>query len=131
MSELTQTSEQSIAAVAQVAKDNTVTHVLVDTFRRLIKKPLGLMGLILVSTIVLSALFASVIAPYDPIALDILNRLKPPSSEHWLGTDQLGRDTFSRVLYGGQIALHGHNDFGSCGKQAKSLFELVCATTMQ
>ena len=62
MSELTQTSEQSIAAVAQVAKDNTVTHVLVDTFRRLIKKPLGLMGLILVSTIVLSALFASVIA---------------------------------------------------------------------
>jgi peptide/nickel transport system permease protein len=59
----------------------------------------------MVSIIVLSALFADIIAPYDPVALDIMNRLQAPSINHWLGTDQLGRDTLSRILFGGQIAL--------------------------
>jgi peptide/nickel transport system permease protein len=45
------------------------------------------------------------IAPYDPFGLDIPARLSGPTAEHWLGTDQLGRDTFTRVLYGGQVAL--------------------------
>ena len=105
MTELNQTSDAQSKPLAQYSQDNTLGKVLLDTLRRLAKQPLGLMGLILVSTVVLSAVFASVIAPYDPIALDILNRLQAPSLEHWLGTDQLGRDTFSRVLYGGQIAL--------------------------
>ena len=72
---------------------------------RISKEPLGLLGLVLVVIIVLSALFASVLAPYDPIALNILDRLQGPSLAHLLGTDQLGRDLFSRVLFGGQVAL--------------------------
>ena len=76
-----------------------------DALHRISKEPLGLLGLVLVIIIVLSALFASVLAPYDPIALNILDRLQGPSLAHLLGTDQLGRDLFSRVLFGGQVAL--------------------------
>jgi peptide/nickel transport system permease protein len=67
--------------------------------------PLGLFGLIAVILIVLSAVFAHWLAPYDPTRIMVGPRLAPPSFEHWLGTDQLGRDVFSRVLVGGQIAL--------------------------
>jgi peptide/nickel transport system permease protein len=72
---------------------------------RLLKEPLGLFGLILVTTIVLSATLANWIAPYDPIKMDVRARLQSPSAEHLLGTDQMGRDVFSRVLIGGRIAL--------------------------
>jgi len=65
----------------------------------------GMFGLLLVILFFASALFAPWIAPYDPFALDIPARLSGPTAEHWLGTDQLGRDTFTRVLYGGQVAL--------------------------
>jgi peptide/nickel transport system permease protein len=67
--------------------------------------PLGLFGLIAVILIVLSAVFAHWLAPYDPTRIMVGPRLAPPSFEHWLGTDQLGRDVFYRVLVGGQIAL--------------------------
>ena len=73
--------------------------------KRISREPMGLFGLILVVIICLSALLANVIAPYDPIALNIVDRLQGPSASHLLGTDQLGRDLFSRVLYGGQVAL--------------------------
>ncbi|MFT5706868.1 MAG: peptide/nickel transport system permease protein [Oceanospirillaceae bacterium] len=105
MSQLTSTSDEQPTLPAKIYKEKSLFSTLTDTLRRLVKQPLGLLGLVLVTIIVLSAVFASVIAPYDPIALDIMNRLQGPSAAHWLGTDQLGRDTFSRVLYGGQIAL--------------------------
>jgi peptide/nickel transport system permease protein len=73
--------------------------------RRIAAEPLGLAGLSLVTLMVVSALFASVLSPHDPIQLNIMHRLQGPSAEHLLGTDQLGRDLFSRVLYGGQVAL--------------------------
>lgn len=76
-----------------------------DVIRRVASDPLGLMGLCLVTIMVVSAVLASLIAPYDPIALNIMDRLQGPSWNHLLGTDQLGRDLFSRVLYGGQVAL--------------------------
>ena len=63
------------------------------------------MGLCLVTLMVVSALFAGLLAPYDPVQLNIMDRLQGPSASHLLGTDQLGRDLFSRVLYGGQVAL--------------------------
>ena len=62
-------------------------------------------GLAVVVLFVASALLAPFLAPYDPNALDIPARLSGPSLSHWAGTDQLGRDTFSRLLYGGQVAL--------------------------
>ncbi len=78
---------------------------MIDILKRIIHEPLGFFGLILVTLIVISAILASVIAPYDPIAINIIDRLQGPSANHLLGTDQLGRDLYSRVLFGGQIAL--------------------------
>ncbi len=73
--------------------------------RRFRQDPLGVLGLALVTVIVLAAIFADVIAPYAPAAIDVKVRLAAPTLDHLLGTDQLGRDVFSRVLYGGRIAL--------------------------
>ncbi|WP_029057856.1 ABC transporter permease [Stappia stellulata] len=57
-------------------------------------------ALTMIVVLVLAALAAPLIAPYDPLAQDILQRLKGPSGAHWLGTDQLGRDVLSRIIYG-------------------------------
>ena len=73
--------------------------------RRITGEPLGCIGMTLVTLIVAGALLAGVLAPYDPVELNILDRLQGPSATHLLGTDQLGRDLFSRVLYGGRVAL--------------------------
>ena len=73
--------------------------------KKISSDPLGLIGLCLVTLMVISALGAPIFAPYDPIQLNIMERLQGPSVNHLLGTDQLGRDLFSRVLFGGQVAL--------------------------
>ncbi|WP_166418152.1 ABC transporter permease [Cochlodiniinecator piscidefendens] len=73
--------------------------------RGVAKDPLGLIGLIIVGTIAVSAIFAAWIVPYDPIGMNIPDRMQGPSAAHWLGTDNLGRDTLSRVIMGGQVAL--------------------------
>ena len=78
---------------------------IISLISRIWLDPLGLCGLILVALMVLSAVLASWVIPYDPTALDILHRLEPPSMAHLMGTDQLGRDVFSRVIMGGRIAL--------------------------
>ena len=65
----------------------------------------GMFGLILVLLFFASAIFAPQIAPYDPNKLDIPARMSGPTLDHIAGTDKLGRDTFSRVLYGGRVAL--------------------------
>jgi len=65
----------------------------------------ALLGLGILVTVVLTALFARVIAPYDPTALDPTANLAQPSRDHWLGTDNLGRDLFSRLVYGARWTL--------------------------
>jgi peptide/nickel transport system permease protein len=62
-------------------------------------------GLSIVVLLALAAAFAPLIAPHDPLEQNILNRLKPPSAEHLLGTDYFGRDTLSRLLYGARVSL--------------------------
>jgi peptide/nickel transport system permease protein len=62
-------------------------------------------GLSIVALYVLIALLAPVIAPHDPLAIDPATQLASPSGEHWLGTDQLGRDVFSRLLYAARVDL--------------------------
>ena len=62
-------------------------------------------GLAIIVIMFLIAGFASFLAPYDPGKTDVSLKLKPPSFEHYLGTDQLGRDVFSRMLYGSRISL--------------------------
>lgn len=65
----------------------------------------GLTGLVLVILFFASAIFAPVFATHEPNTMDIPARLATPSPEHFAGTDQLGRDTYSRILYGGRVAL--------------------------
>jgi len=71
----------------------------------LTKSPLLTFGAIVVSIIVLLALFAPLIAPYDPAAINVRDILFPPSWQHWCGTDTLGRDVFSRMLFGARVSL--------------------------
>jgi peptide/nickel transport system permease protein len=76
-----------------------------DILKRVTRDPFGLLGLVLVIIVLGAAIFADVIAPYDPAKIDILNKLQGPSAAHWLGTDQLGRDTLSRIIYGARVAM--------------------------
>ncbi len=65
----------------------------------------AMLGLIIVLLFALMAIFAPLIAPYDPYQVMLKDRLKPPSLTHLLGTDEIGRDMFTRVMYGGQVSL--------------------------
>jgi peptide/nickel transport system permease protein len=71
----------------------------------ILRSPLNIAALALIAVFALCALFAPVIAPYDPLAQALGSRLQPPSPEHWLGTDQLGRDIASRLFHGARISL--------------------------
>ncbi|MFF1539210.1 ABC transporter permease [Microbacterium sp. NPDC058269] len=73
------------------------------------KRPrfLYLASIVVFAIVVLAAIFAPFIAPYDPDAVDFTAFLAPPSAAHWLGTDSLGRDLLSRLIYGGRTALIG------------------------
>lgn len=62
-------------------------------------------GMVMVAIFVVVALFAPWIAPHKPSDLDLPSRLQPPSASHWFGTDELGRDILSRVIYGAQISM--------------------------
>jgi len=71
----------------------------------IIKEPLGLIGLTLVSIVIIFSFGADLLSPFEPSKINIKDKLQGPSFIHILGTDQLGRDLFSRVLHGGRIAL--------------------------
>ena len=86
-------------------KMTTERSALYNLLSRLYHNPLGFFGLILVVIVVSSAIFADWIVPYDPIAINIRERLQGPSAKHLMGTDQLGRDVFSRIVMGSRIAL--------------------------
>ena len=73
--------------------------------RRILHEPLGVLGIALVVLMIGSAIFADLLATAEPSRISPRDRFLPPSTEHLLGTDQLGRDLFSRVLHGGRIAL--------------------------
>src|SRR5262249_57592299 len=62
-------------------------------------------GMVLVTMFVIFAIFAPWIAPQNPSAIDLPSRLQPPRTAHWFGTDELGRDIFSRVVYGARISM--------------------------
>ena len=73
--------------------------------RRFGRRRLGWIGAAIVALAVVLAVFAPLIATHDPVEADFGNVHAQPSREHWLGTDQLGRDTFSRVVYGSRVSL--------------------------
>lgn len=71
-------------------------------FRR---NPLAVIGLTIVLLLLLMAALAPLLATHSPIAQDLTNRLQPPSTAHWLGTDELGRDIWSRIVHGSRLTL--------------------------
>ena len=66
---------------------------------------MALLGLAIVLLLILVAAFAPLLAPQSPIAQDLAHRLQPPSAAHWLGTDELGRDIYARIVWGSRITL--------------------------
>ena len=69
------------------------------------RTPTAMIGLVLFCALIAMAIFAPIIAPYDPLQMQVRERLQPPSAAHLFGTDDFGRDIFSRVVWGSQLAL--------------------------
>jgi len=83
-------------------KPDTLTRIF---FRKFFKNKLAVVGAIILLVIILMAIFAPLLAPYNHEVVNMKEKLKPPSSEYLLGTDRFGRDIFSRLLFGGRISL--------------------------
>ena len=94
--------EQVETAVEELPEKPPLPAVVLDLMRR---KPLGAAGAIIVVLMLLMALSADFIAPYNPVANDFDRMHQPPNVENWLGTDQFGRDLLSRIIYGARTAL--------------------------
>jgi peptide/nickel transport system permease protein len=73
--------------------------------RQILRSGAFLVGVVIILFWVFCAIFGPAIVPYDPYADDLMNALLPPSAEHWFGTEQLGRDVFSRVIVGSRDIL--------------------------
>ena len=73
--------------------------------RRVLANRMAVVGSLLVIFIILLAVLAPFITRQDPLTMDVAERLKPPSGAHWFGTDEFGRDVYSRVIYGSQISM--------------------------
>lgn len=72
--------------------------------RRVIRNPMGVFGAVVLTALAAMAVFAPLIAPYDPLAQHAGSELLPPNGQFWLGTDQFGRDELSRIMYGAQVS---------------------------
>ena len=75
------------------------------SFRFTCQRPLGALGAAIIVIMIVAAVLAGFVAPYDPLTTDYASMLQAPSSFHWFGTDSFGRDVFTRILYGSRTAL--------------------------
>ncbi len=96
-------ADPSGSSPTQLPERRSHTSVL----RRLLTHPVGLPALVFLVLVILAVIAAPALAPYKPQAVDFSAVLTTPTGKHLLGTDQLGRDVLSRLLYGGQISLEG------------------------
>lgn len=92
-----------MTTVAAASKTTLASAAFV---RRFVRNKVGMVGLAVIVIIVLAAIFASQITGYSPTALNPAAGRLPPSGAHWMGTDQLGRDVFARLLYGARISIY-------------------------
>jgi peptide/nickel transport system permease protein len=90
-------AERTVAAIRRPTRATARAPIL--------REPLNVLAIAVIAAFALCAVLAPLLAPYDPLAQTLSARLQPPSAEHWLGTDQLGRDIASRLLYGARISL--------------------------
>ncbi|MGM9606513.1 MAG: ABC transporter permease [Oscillospiraceae bacterium] len=81
------------------------SSMLLDILKGTVRSPAAKLGAILLAIMILSAVLAPIIAPYGPNDLDLTAMKQAPSAAHWMGTDAMGRDLFSRLLYGGRYSL--------------------------
>jgi peptide/nickel transport system permease protein len=75
------------------------------TVRIVLSTPAGIVGALIVVVLLVAFFFQSFLAPHDPYLLDVGNKLRAPDAEYWLGTDTVGRDVFSRIIYGARFSL--------------------------
>lgn len=78
---------------------------MIEVWKRFKKNRLALGGFIIILAIMVMAILSKWVTPYDPYSMNPVHRLAPPNGDHWFGTDQFGRDIFSRILYGARISL--------------------------
>lgn len=102
--------DQSVAIAEELPSNYTATMAIqTNKYKRFItsmtKRKIVVISLIVLVLMILTAIFAPLIAPFDPYAQNLRNALKPPSAEHLLGTDALGRDVLSRVIFGTRVSL--------------------------
>src|SRR5262249_10773343 len=74
-------------------------------FQQLIRKPMAVVGALVILAWIAVSIAAPLLSSFDPVEVNVDNRLDPPSAEHWLGVARLGRDVVTRVLYGGRVSL--------------------------
>ncbi|MGQ9627030.1 MAG: nickel transporter permease [Anaerolineae bacterium] len=98
-------TESMAESVTFAAAPPKVRSLLADALLALLGNRTAMLGALILLAWVVLALGAEVIAPHDPLEQDVVNRLRPPSPEHLCGTDELGRDILSRVVYGARISL--------------------------
>lgn len=94
--------EAAAVTTTNTARPNVSRNRAWERFKQ---NKLAVVSLFIMIALILLALFAPLIATHDPAEQDLLNRMKAPSADHWFGTDDLGRDLFSRVLYGTRVSL--------------------------
>ncbi|HEX5498994.1 MAG TPA: ABC transporter permease, partial [Thermomicrobiales bacterium] len=97
-----ETAPEATAALTRMPAPRSLAG---DAYRRLRRNPGAMVGLVVLVAIILLAVLAPAIAPYDPIAQDTTAIRAAPSRQHLFGADNFGRDVFSRVLYGGRMSL--------------------------
>jgi peptide/nickel transport system permease protein len=90
---------------ADTAQAPTSHHIWAALRKFVLTKPLGAAGAVVILGMTVAALFADAIAPYDAYELNQRLQFGPPNLDHWLGTDEFGRDVLTRLLYGARIAL--------------------------
>ena len=93
------------ASSIQQASKKQGSSLLKKNIRKFVNNRLAMIGLVFVLIIVLASIFAPLLTSYDPSEISLGEKNTPPCAEHILGTDQLGRDVFARVLYGGRISI--------------------------
>lgn len=106
-SEVKKTSSYANAGAGLLGQRKTKARssLLLDAWYRLLRDRLAVAGMVIIIVFLIAAIFAPVLAPYDPIQQNLLQRRQPPSRQHWMGLDEVGRDVFSRVIYGARASL--------------------------
>jgi peptide/nickel transport system permease protein len=95
----------SILAGLGIQDNLKATSLYKDAWKRLKKNKLAMASLFVISFLILVAIFAPLISPYDPDVQDLVHKLSPPNGQHVMGTDNFGRDILARIIYGSRVSL--------------------------